>query len=55
MNGFQKKVIQKAIENDHKLSPWECDFIDTLSDRSDNYELSDKQNDVLNRISEKVY
>lgn len=55
MNGFQEKIIAKAMDNDSKLSTWECEFIDNLSDKDDRYELSDKQNEILNRISEKVY
>ena len=55
MNGFQEKIIEKAMDNDHKLSSWECEFVENLSEKSDRYELSDKQNEILNRISEKVY
>ncbi len=54
MNGFQKRIIERANESDHKLSSWEIDFIESLSNKADNYELSDKQNEILNRISEKV-
>lgn len=55
MNGFQEKIVQKAMDNDSKLSSWECEFIDSLNDKPERYELSDKQNEILNRISEKVY
>lgn len=55
MNGFQRKIIDKALENDHRLDTWELEFIDSLSYRPDSYELSEKQNEILNRISEKVY
>jgi len=54
MNNFQLKVIQRAIDNLHKLSSWECDFLDSLSDKSEDYILTIKQNHVLNTISEKV-
>lgn len=54
MNGFQRRIIERAYENDHKLNSWECDFIESLSEKSDNYELSNKQNEILNRIGEKV-
>lgn len=55
MNGFQLRVIKKAIENEHKLSSWEIDFIESLQDKGEKYELSDRQNETLNRISDKVY
>lgn len=54
MNGFQRKTIDRAMTNDHKLSSWECDFIDSLNEKSDDYELSTKQNEILNRIGEKI-
>lgn len=55
MNGFQEKVIEKAANNIHKLNSWECGFIESLQDKPDNYELSETQNRILNKISEKVY
>lgn len=54
MNTFQQKIIERAIKNDHKLTSWECDFIESLSSRPDNYELTKKQNSILNRIGEKL-
>lgn len=54
MNTFQRKTIDRAYNNEHKLSAWELDFIESLRYRSDEYELSDKQNTILNRIGEKV-
>ena len=54
MNGFQEKVIERAERNIHALSSWECEFIESLQDKPDNYELTDKQNSILNRISGKV-
>lgn len=54
MNRVQWKFVQDALENDHKLSAWEQDFVSDLDDRGEDYELSDKQNAVLNRISQKV-
>lgn len=54
MNNFQRKIIDRAYENEHKLSSWECDFIESLKYKDDKFELSDKQNSILNRISEKL-
>ena len=54
MNGFQKKIIEHAIEEPDELSGWEWDFIFSLASRNDDYELSDKQNAVLNRISQSL-
>jgi hypothetical protein len=54
MNTFQRKTIDRAYDNEHKLSAWELDFIESLHDKPDNYELSEKQNSILNRIGEKV-
>ena len=54
MNGFQLRIIEKAIENDHVLSAWESDFIASLDDLPESQELTTKQNHVLNNISEKI-
>jgi len=54
MNGLQRKIIIKALDADDRLSEWESEFISHLADQSDDYELSEKQNHVLNRIWEKV-
>lgn len=55
MNGFQKKIIKKALENEDKLSARECDFIESISELPDDYELTEKQNAWLNDIQQKVY
>lgn len=55
MNGFQEKVIERAERNIDKLDSWECEFIESLQDKPNDYELTDKQNHILNKISEKVY
>ncbi len=52
---MQRKIINKAVDNIDKLSTWETEFIDSMNDKDDDYELSDKQNSVLNRIQDKVY
>lgn len=54
MTGFQRKIVLRALDSDDKLSEWEVEFIDSLADKDDNYELSDKQNHVLNRIQQKI-
>jgi len=54
MNRIQIKFIEDALDQDRNLTAWECDFIENLSNRPESYELSDKQNDTLNRISQKL-
>lgn len=54
MNTFQLKTLERAQRNEDKLSSWELEFIDSLDTQGEDYELSDKQNSVLNRIGEKV-
>ena len=53
-NRVQKRFICDALEDEHKLSEWERQFINDLADRGDDYDLSEKQNAVLNRISQKI-
>lgn len=54
MNRIQIKFIEDAMDQDDKLTAWECDFVSDLVDQGEDYELSDKQNEVLNRISQKL-
>ena len=54
MNRVQQKIINQALEEDDKLTDWEYDFINTLADRDDSYTLSDKENEILNRIHGKL-
>lgn len=54
MNRIQKKFICDALDSEHMLSEWESQFINDLAERPDDYELSNKQNEVLNRISQKI-
>lgn len=54
MNGFQKKLICDALESPEDLTEWEVDFIQSLADKDEDYELSEKQNHILNRIGQKV-
>ena len=54
MNRVQLKFLQDAEDQQELLSEFELEFIDSLMNKSENYELSDKQNAILNRISQKV-
>lgn len=54
MNRIQIKFINDAQDNEDCLTDWEIDFINSIADKEADYELSDKQNDVLNRISQKI-
>lgn len=54
MNRVQVAIIKNALDEQHKLSDWESDFIDSVADKEASYELSEKQNSVLNRISDKL-
>ena len=54
MNRVQKRFVKDAMDMDHKLSEWEFNFINDLAEKDDSYELSEKQNEVLNRIQRKI-
>lgn len=54
MNRVQRKFIIDALDHPELLSEWEYDFINDLAEREDDYELSEKQNSVLNRIIQKI-
>jgi hypothetical protein len=54
MNRVQKRFIKDAFDQDYKLTEWEQKFISDLADKPDDYELSEKQNDILNRIQRKL-
>jgi len=53
MNRIQKKFINDAIDDPEPLSEWEHEFVNSLADRDNDYVLTDKQNTILNRISQK--
>lgn len=42
------------MDQPEKLTDWENEFIDSLAEKDDDYELSEKQNRILNRISQKL-
>lgn len=54
MNRIQIKFIKYALDQPEKLTDWENKFINDLADKADDYNLSQKQNEVLNRISQKL-
>ena len=57
MNRIQKRFVLDALEYEHMLTDWESEFINDLAERNEsqpNMVLSDKQNDILNRISQKI-
>ncbi len=54
MNGLQKKIVIRALDAGDELTEWEHEFVSSLADRGDDYELSQKQNSILNRIWEKL-
>lgn len=54
MNRVQKKFICEAMDNESDLTQWEIEFISSLADKPDEYELSEKQNKILNRIQRKI-
>ncbi len=53
MNTYQTKRILAALDSD-KLTDWEYDFINSLADKDEDYELSKAQNSILNRIAQKT-
>lgn len=53
MNNFQKKIIETAIDDPEPLTEWEYDFVNGLAEKDDDYQVSEKQNAILNRISQK--
>ena len=54
MNGLQQRWLEKADEQSDQLSDWEQEFVENLLTKSEHYELSDKQNSVLNKINTKL-
>ena len=54
MNKIQKRFIKDAQDAPEKLTDWEYDFIESIALFKDTQELSERQNKVLNRISQKL-
>lgn len=45
------RIIHKVADNMEKLTPWEAEFIESVSDQLDrNRELSEKQRSIISRI-----
>ena len=57
MNKIQRKFVIDALDQEHKLTEWESQYINDLAERDEqnpDYVLSDKQNEILNRIQRKL-
>jgi len=54
MNKVQQKFIIDALDQEYKLTEWEVQYINDIADRGDDYVLSEKQNEILNRIQGKL-
>jgi len=54
MNKVQIRFIKDALDQEYKLSEWESNFINDLAEKEADYELSDKQNAMLNKIQRKL-
>ena len=57
MNRIQRKFVVDALDQEHKLSEWESQFVNDLAERDEqnpDYVLSDKQNEILNRVQRKL-
>lgn len=54
MNNYQKKRLIEATQFEEHLTEWEIEFVNDLVEKGDDYELSEKQNSILNRISTKI-
>ena len=57
MNKIQRKFVIDALDQEHKLTEWESQYINDLAERDEqnpDYVLSDKQNEILNRIQRRL-
>jgi len=54
MTKVQIQIINDAMHYDLLLNDWEIDFINSLADKNDDYQLSDKQSHIINKIGGKV-
>jgi len=54
MNRVQKKIIKEALDSPEILDKWEYDFINNIAEKDDSYELSAKQNSIINRIGNRI-
>jgi hypothetical protein len=54
MNRVQIRFIKDALDQPEKLSDWENQFISDIAEKPESYELTEKQNAILNRIQSKL-
>ena len=54
MNRLQKQILKEALEYPQYLTEWEYDRVQEWSELPDDYEFSDKQNKIINRIGSKI-
>lgn len=57
MNRIQRKFVLDALDQEHLLTEWESQFVNDLAERDEDQpdrQLTDRQNEVLNRISRKL-
>lgn len=54
MNKSQNGFVIDALNQEENLSDWEINFIRDIAEKPEDYELSEKQNAVLNRIQGKL-
>lgn len=54
MNKVQVKFLEEALDNEEHLTEWEAGFINNLVGKEER-DLSEKQNEVLNRIQKKLH
>lgn len=52
MDGFQQKIVSRALDNPDVLTEWEYIFINSIADRD--RPLTERQEAVLNRILKKL-
>lgn len=50
----QIRIISSALDQTEDLTEWEVDFINSLADLPPEYLLSEKQEEVLDRINDKL-
>lgn len=54
MDSEEIQIIKDALESEGELTDYEWDFINSLADKESDYELSEKQAEVLNKIGDKL-
>lgn len=54
MTPDQETMLDECMEAESGLTPWELDFIDNLDQNFRDQDLSEKQEEVLNRINTKA-